>query len=222
MKMIKMIMLAMAVVAWVTVSSVEAAVIYDSRTTWESATPGFANLDFESYAGNGSQIGDFTDSGISFDAVNTVVASEDYLYTWGPSSGWDIGSGKWILGGFGIPGSYRRYTDVTVPGTYDSFGVDVGLYAASGEVSVLADTSFGIYELVVTTTAADITKFVGFNLEAGETLNYVRIEAAPIGLSDDAFLFDNFSVGVIPEPASIGLIGLCASGIFFTRRFFRV
>lgn len=201
-----------------------AATVYSSRNAWESVTPGFTNLDFESYAGNGAHVGDFSDTGIAFDAKATY-GDDAYLFTGGPSSGYDIGSGKWMIGGFSSPGSYSRYLDITVPGTYDSFGLDVSTYANAGFISVFASTSLGSFGQIVA-TPDEGSSFLGFTLGAGETLNYLRVENVADfagNTGNDNLIFDNFSFGnvgssSVPDGGStFGLLAL-ALAAFATAR----
>jgi hypothetical protein len=38
----------------------------------------------------------------------------------------------------------------------------------------------------------------------------------------DAVTSESITIQIVPEPASLGLVGLCAGGIFFTRRIFMI
>lgn len=205
---------------------VNAASIFTSRAAWQSATPGFTNLDFESFAGNGSQVGDFTLAGNTFDAVNTAVSSENYLYTWGPLSGYDIGSGKYLLGGFSIPNAYRRYTDIYGAAGFDSFGLDVATYGSSGWVSVTAFTTSGTFSYIAATPYGS-SSFVGFSLGGSESLIKIQVESvasANGGTGNQNFIFDNFSFGhsgpsSVPDSGStLALLGLGLLGLVATAR----
>ena len=203
---------------------VNAAGIFTSRASWEAATPGFNNLDFDFFSGNGSFVGDYIVAGNYFDALNSAVPLENYAFTWGPSSGYDIGSGKYMLGGFSVPGSYRRYTDITPATGFDSFGLDVSTYGTSGWVSVTAFTTLGTYTSIAATPYGG-SSFVGFQLSGAENLLYMQVEdvaSASGGTGHDNFVYDNFSYGnsgssSVPDSGStlpllgLGLVGLVAT-----------
>jgi hypothetical protein len=52
------------------------------------------------------------------------------------------------------------------------------------------------------------------------TTGATHLKFVPLSLSGSNVGFDN--VGVVPEPATFGLLGLVSGGIFFTRRIFMV
>ena len=93
-----------------------------------------------------------------------------------------------------------------VPGTG---GLKMESWTAGGVISDSGDMNKAI------TTSWDTYSW-DYTIAAGAT----HLKFVPLSVSGDVIGFDN--VVVVPEPASIGLIGLCASGLFFTRRFFRV
>ena len=207
----------------VTLSPANAAVIYTDRADVEASSSNLTNIDFESYSGAGTHVGDFTNSGISFDAKATY-GNDGYLFSYGPSSGYNIGSGNWMLGGFSVPSSYRRFMDISVPADYDLFGLDVGTYGNNGFVSVIAATSLGMFEQIVATPYGT-SSFVGFSLAVGETLSYLRVEnvaSATGGVGHDNFIFDNFTFGnksaTVPEPAPFILLALGLLALSFSRR----
>ena len=94
--------------------------------------------------------------------------------------------------------------------------MDVSTYGNSGFVSVIANTSLGVFEHIAPTPYAG-RSFVGFVLDAGETLSFLRVEnvAGPTGgVGNDNFIIDNFTFGThVPptlasEPSSWALLGL--------------
>ncbi len=97
----------------------------------------------------------------------------------------------------------------------------------SGHASANFDTNIGYTLAVTSDTAHDFD----FSIKLGATLR-----ASGNGVDGDANFtdgyaglyvdkiggapakFDNFSLEVIPEPATLGLIGICAAGALFIRR----
>ena len=85
------------------------------------------------------------------------------------------------------------------------------------------DTRIRVYDAAdallgeVTTFDAE-SQFFGFGLTT-EAADYIVMQN--LTSNNDVWGLDNVSFVAIPEPASMGLIGLVSGGIWFTRRFFR-
>jgi hypothetical protein len=105
-------------------------------------------------------------------------------------------------------------------GTAQFYVGRAGTYYIDGTWSIGADTAW--------TTHSVLLEASHFTPWSGATLSFADVLAAPddigiffggsVAAGAGEVLVDNF--GVIPEPASLSLIGIIAGGIYFTRRFF--
>jgi hypothetical protein len=214
---------AIALLACALIARVNAApTIFLSRSAWEANTPGFTNLDFENFPGNGAFVGAFSESGVNFNP-GASYGPDAYLFSYGPSSGYSIGSGNYMLGGFNLPGQYSRWTDISFPSTFNSFGLDLSTYNNNGAVSVTAVTNLGSYANLIGTPNGG-SSFFGLQLGAGESLSYLRLTEG--NNSADNFVFDNVSFGNAAAPvnsvpdsgSTLVLFGMAMSALVIVRR----
>jgi hypothetical protein len=214
---------AIALLACTLIAHINAApTIFLSRSAWESNTPGFTNLDFENFPGNGAFVGAFSESGVNFNP-GASYGPDAYLFSDGPSSGYSIGSGNYMLGGFNSPGQYSRWTDISFAPSFNSFGLDLSTYGNSGAVSITAVTNLGSYGNLIATPNGG-SSFFGLQLGSGESLSYLRLTEGDN--SDHNFVFDNVSYGNAAAPVSsvpdssstLVLLGLALSTLFVARR----
>ena len=91
-----------------------------------------------------------------------------------------------------------------VPGTG---GLKMESWTAGGVITDSGDMNKAI------TTSWDTYSW-DYTIAAGAT----HLKFVPLSVSGDVIGFDN--VGVVPEPATLGLLGLISGGLYFTRRIF--
>jgi hypothetical protein len=147
-------------------------------------------------------------AGLSFFAP-TAGASRTERVLIGDRSGADV----W---GIAIPsGNYNNSTNATL-----------GLKTGVGRITLGAGTTSSI-ELWVGSDAVTAVDISGTADAALSGLELYDVDKIRLGAGADSYLYDNFilgdtyqDVGAIPEPATLGLIGLCGGAMLFMRRRF--
>jgi len=175
--------------------------IYSDRAAWLAATTGVSNIDFESLAGDGTGLGSsLTLSGVTFTATN------NYLITLGPvSTGYDIGSGKYLQGPFDIFQGPQRFTFAAFGSHPSSVGTDLGSYTGDpGFFEVLVHTSLSGDVLGTSSAAYRTRSFLGFTTDVpGDSILSFRVHTFGTGRPNT--LLDNVAFGTaapIPLPAA--------------------
>lgn len=220
--------------AMLTGSAEAAPVVYSSRTDWSNATQGQLNRDFNGLSGGDVKVNGLVDHGVTFSASNT------YLYSLGQASGYNYGTGTFLLGP-----SWPNKLNVALnasaigvdllllnPSLIDQtpgkgiVAIDVGL--ASGEhfseqLNIESTNSFYFFGI-----ASDIAiTSLSFGPPRLPDPYYCDPSRCYNGLASSNLVIDNFSTGSVipstsgssvPEPSTWTLIVIALGGICVVRR----
>ena len=178
---------------------------------------------------NGSGVNPFTYSGLGIPAKSAdlnnsgfyqtsrtgAIAQDDYLsFSVGVDSSYAVGFGSLSFytlrdatGGAGAPDSYSVFT--SQDGFATSVGTDIGGIVAT------TDTTFTQHTL-------DLSGFANLQsvTDSTEFRVYMWTTTGIAGSSQRQFRLDEVVLDgtVIPEPAAMGLLGIAAAGLLFSRR----
>lgn len=206
---------ALAVMACALAIQLQASPLLQSDlTTWANATnPGYSVVDFQGIAGSpfgfvGSPYGS---GGLTF------TSNDNYLFGANGSTGWDLGSGDYLLG--------KNYVGVSgFASSTTSFSIDLSVYSLPGSDAVTVNTSSGSYNYTVYTPGNNASAFFGFTLGAGETLNSVVFTTQNFGQGAGGnAVIDNVRTGVaggsVPDGGSTAfLLGVAGMGLWMMRK----
>jgi hypothetical protein len=106
--------------------------------------------------------------------------------------------------------------DFFEPGLFDYYPttLEVRGYTAGGGVVSISFEVDGLFD-----GSGGFPDFQSVSLTGFSNLQSVEFIGSG-GSLGNTFVLDNIQVSPIPEPASIGLLGLVAGGLYFSRRFF--
>ena len=201
--------------------SAQAALLsYSDETTWNNAVgPASGTENFDSF------VTDATFKNVTVAVNNMEITGQPGL---NGSTSNIIDAGSLEAGGFFsanntpyLLGDLRGAETIRV-----DFDFSVSAWGAvfSGISDGVRDTKISVYDAsnnllgVLSTTAGGPDSFYGFSFDANEMADYLVFKNT--SSSNDAFGMDNvsFVTGVVPEPASIALLGLGLAGIGFSRK----
>ena len=97
------------------------------------------------------------------------------------------------------------------------YTLDVVRYDAVAVLSVLADSTASITGVSAENTQSDVSAYQGQLIQIGFVMNGINANPATDWGSATVTITD---ANVIPEPATMGLLGLFGGGLMFVRRFF--
>ncbi len=178
-------------------------VTYSSRPTWEAASSGITNVDFESLGlGVGGYTSYSTGTGLSTGGLTFVGVLDPntfFLYALNPPLGVDENFGSSTV----LKGPELRatsYLNITLPAATTSFALD--LMTAFPEAQSFRIQLDGIdVGIVITSQARPTRTFFGVTTDA--PISQVRIMVDTGVLNQTQGLFDNFaygSIGGAPDP----------------------
>ncbi|MBM3786663.1 MAG: hypothetical protein FJW30_20070 [Acidobacteria bacterium] len=189
---------------------------YNTRPSWEAATTGRADVDFESLGLSTGWFQSFsTAAGLTIGGVNIVGVldvNQYFLWALNPPSGApeDFGSSTIIRGPERRPTSYLS---ITLPAAVTSFGIDLMTYdPAAQSFAILLD---GTQVATVTTAARPTRTFFGVTTDA--PITEVRLVLTSSTNLTTQGLFDNLAYGSAsagePPPGETPEVGtLIATG----------
>ncbi len=200
--------------------------IYNSRPTWDAATTGRADVDFESL---NLGVGGFTSyssaGGLNIGGLNIVgVLDVNQYFLWAlnpPAAALEnYGSNTIIRGPERRPTSYLS---VTLPSAVTSFGVDLMTYdPAAQSFAILLD---GIQVATVTTANRPTRTFFGVTTDA--PITEIRLVLNSGNNFTTQGLFDNFAYGAAagsggggPSPSEtpeVGTLAATGTGLILVR-----
>lgn len=197
---------------------------YNTRPSWEAATTGRADVDFESLNlstgafANYSTISGLTTGGLNI--VGVLDVNQYFLYALNPPSGApeDFGSGTIIRGPERRPNSYLS---ITLPSAVTSFGVDLMTYDPDAQsFAILLD---GTQVATVTTAARPTRTFFGVTTDA--PITEVRLVLTSGTNFTTQGLFDNFAYGAAGagepptggETPEVGTLVATGTGLLMVR-----
>jgi hypothetical protein len=166
---------------------------FDSRTSWEAATTGRIDINFESLGlGVGgyqsySTVGGLTTGGVTFVGVDTTSF---FLYALNPPGGAEenFGTNTILKGPYMNAASYLR---IVLPAATTSFGIDLMTYFPNAQsVQIKLD---GIQVGLVVTQNRPTPTFFGFTTDTA--ISDLRIYVATGTPNFTQGLFDNVSYG---------------------------
>ncbi len=122
--------------------------------------------------------------------------------------------------------NFRSRVDIVAPNSAGDF--TLGLSSSTSTAETIFPTDFSYNTPINVTMAFDLstgtgsltvggTTITGLASGSGQTLNSFSLRQSDSS-NNETVLVDNLVV--VPEPASLGLLGLVTGGIYFTRRFF--
>ncbi|MCC6537224.1 MAG: hypothetical protein IT162_06720 [Bryobacterales bacterium] len=197
---------------------------YSSRPSWETATTGRADVDFESLnISTGGWASYSTAAGITTGGLNIVGVldvNQYFLYALNPPSGAaeDFGSST-ILRGPEMRSN--SYLSVTLPSSVTSFGIDLMTYSPDTQsFAILLD---GVQVATVTTAARPVRTFFGVTTDA--PITEVRLVLTSGTNFVTQGLFDNLAYGAAagsgePPPAEtpeVGTLAATGTGLILVR-----
>jgi hypothetical protein len=197
-----------AVLAVILPHESQAGMIYTDRSAYDAAVAGFSlswSEDFEGFALGSTPVPTIIGGGAA--EIAKLGSAEIIANGFTPAPG---GANEWlgVEAGFGetIQGLFGASLGINAIG-FDYYSELGGSYNFNHSGGVDSDTPM-----------PDGTPlFVGWVGSFGEVLD--SVDYTP---STSAHILDDIVAQVIPEPASIGLLGLVSGGIFFTRRIFLI
>lgn len=225
MKSVTRVCFALSVVALASAVTAQAAVTtYNDRNVFNAAVTSQTTLDFEA---QNTAPGSFTyygGTGLSLSGVNFTAPLSGYLYVAdvnavNPSYNW--GSGASLL--YGSVNENGNLV-ITLPTNTFSFGLDM-MAEADGNADATAGQAFDVdvdgTHYGVTTAQRPTRTFFGLSSDTA-------ISSITLTMNNTLFNFrmlpilDNFSFssqgGNVPEPGTLGLIGLALAGAALARR----
>jgi hypothetical protein len=165
---------------------------YDSRPSWEAATTGRIDIDFESlslpggYAVYGTSAG-LTTGGVTF--VGVLDWNSFYLVALNPPSGVpeDMGSGKVL-----VAADYRAtsYLNIILPAAATSFGIDLKTAYPAGIGFRIRLEGVEIGSAITTSTGPT---FFGITSDTPFSQIAIRLDGATA--NNTVGVFDNFAYG---------------------------
>ena len=205
--------------------------IYTDRAVWQSVVNVTYTDTFEGLISSGDSLfypAGYTDSaGITFRGRKTVAAggTVDDSYALHPGATWpDWGSGDYFWGGFSYSGiawdcPCTGWFAVTLPGGVYAVGTDImDNSRLARDYTVQLATSTGNPSFVIQSLANPGRKFVGIIADTAITgLTFTPMGWTTEGVSTN---LDNFTLGAVPEPGSLALLGsgLLAVALILRRR----
>lgn len=211
-------------------------ITYSDIGSWQAATSGDVNRDFNGYSGTDSYLGTFADQGVTFSASN------GYLFSQGPVScgagcqyGTDLGTGNYLLGpswpdslsaslspGATAVGLDLALENQSAPNGYFPLTASVTVDFATGPAATYT-VSFGAPEQWQFFGVSDATDAItGLTVSAPNLYPqyYCDPNVCYNGLGGPNLLVDNFATGTsgatptVPEPSTwaLTLLGLCGLG----------
>lgn len=191
---------------------------YSDLTSFQSSTYGVTTDDFNSLPSNSELINGYSNDGVTYSASN------GYLFTWGPATGQDLGTGTYLLGP-----SWPNSLTATLSSPQSAVGLDLTLDYSAAPASYAPDTMDVTAEFLSGQSANYSVSFAGnadfqffgiTNLTdpiTSVTLTppnlypqyYCDPNVCYNGLGAPNAFVDNFMTGsASPEPCTLAIFGL--------------